>query len=92
MKGVAFAGTLLAYANGHASSSQVLGRGLDFGMALLPMGKAAKLLSKTKGVRPDTMAGSIKRAIWYDDATRAKGYLQRSGLRTRCPRASCSTW
>jgi hypothetical protein len=75
-KGVAFAGTLLAYANGHASSSQVLGRGLDFGMALLPMGKAAKLLSKTRAARPDTLAGSIKRVIWYDDARHAKGYLQ----------------
>jgi hypothetical protein len=75
-KGVAFAGTLLAHANGHASTSQLLGRGLDFGMALLPMGKAAKLLSKNPAARPDTMAGTIKRAIWYDDATRAKGYFR----------------
>jgi hypothetical protein len=73
-KGAALLGTLLAHKYGNANLSQVIGRGLDFGTSLIPGVKGAKLLAG--GKKQITLAGEVKRAIWYDNPKRATGYLR----------------
>lgn len=74
LKGVAFLGTLLSGLYGGASTGQVLGRGLDFGLSLLGGLKALKAKDVAKAKGPiTTLAGEIKRSIWYDNGRLATG-------------------
>ena len=86
-KGVAFIGTLLAWANGNASKEQMLGRGLDFGLSTfagLKAAKTAKELAKAgklangmmRGSEVSKLGGQVKRSFWYDDARKATGPLR----------------
>ncbi len=86
-KGVAFLGTFLARLYGNASTDQVLGRGLDFGLsafaglkALKAAREAAKAGELANGMMKTSdvakLGGQIKRAVNYDDARKATGVLR----------------
>lgn len=89
-KGAAFLGTWLAHHYGNASTGQVLGRALDFGLSAIPGLKALKALKEakkaaeagkvvtglTRSGEVAKLGGKIKRAIWYDDARKATGVLR----------------